>query len=450
MQKKSYETDFTTGKIIVPLFMFALPLMLSGMLQIFYNAADIIVVGRFAGKESLAAVGSTTALINLLTNVLIGLSVGTNVLVAKGFGTNDNMLIKRSVHTAVTVALVGGVIFGTIGFIFAKPLLTLMDSPEDVIGKSTLYMKIYFIGLPATAVYNFGSAILRAVGDTKRPLFFLIISGFVNIILNLVFVIVFKMDVAGVACATVISQITSAAMVVICLVKTDSAYKLIIKEMKIHKNELISMLRIGLPAGLQGSLFSLSNILIQSSINSFGSVAMAGNSAGGNIEGFAYTAMNSVYHTALTYFAQNLGVKNMDRIKKGIVCCISLVSVIGLVFGSIIVLFSHQLVSIYSSEADVIKIGMERLSIICSLYFLCGIMDTLAGILRGLSYSLLPMVITLIGACGFRILWINIMFRFNRSLLTLYLAYPVSWTITLVALFISLMAVMKKLKRTLA
>lgn len=316
MQKKSYETDFTTGKIIVPLFMFALPLMLSGMLQIFYNAADIIVVGRFAGKESLAAVGSTTALINLLTNVLIGLSVGTNVLVAKGFGTNDNMLIKRSVHTAVTVALVGGVIFGTIGFIFAKPLLTLMDSPEDVIGKSTLYMKIYFIGLPATAVYNFGSAILRAVGDTKRPLFFLIISGFVNIILNLVFVIVFKMDVAGVACATVISQITSAAMVVICLVKTDSAYKLIIKEMKIHKNELISMLRIGLPAGLQGSLFSLSNILIQSSINSFGSVAMAGNSAGGNIEGFAYTAMNSVYHTALTYFAQNLGVKNMDRIKK--------------------------------------------------------------------------------------------------------------------------------------
>ena len=444
---KNYEIDFTKGKILIPLFIFALPLMLSGMLQLFYNAADIIVVGRFAGKESLAAVGSTSALINLLTNAFLGLAVGANVIVAKGFGTNDSELIHNAVHTSVTVAVIGGVIFGATGFIFARPLLLLMGSPEDVIYKSTLYMKIYFAGLPAMAVYNFGSAILRAVGDTKRPLFFLVISGFINIILNLIFVIAFKMDVAGVALATIISQIVSAALIIICLIKTDSAYKLVLKELKIHKNEFTGIMRVGLPAGLQGTLFSFSNMLIQSSINSFGSVAMAGNSAGGNIEGFVYMAMNSIYQTSLTYCAQNLGIKNIERIKKGILCCLALVSAIGLVLGTLAVLFSRELVSIYSPDPDVIEIGVERIAVICSLYFLCGIMDTLAGILRGLSYSLLPMIITLIGACGFRVLWIDIMFEFKRSLFTLYLAYPVSWTITLIALLISLIFVMKKLSR---
>lgn len=449
MAQAKFETDFTKGKILLPLLSYAIPLMLSGMLQLFYNAADVVVVGRFAGKESLAAVGSTTALINLLTNAFLGLSVGASVLVAKGFGSGDKALINRGVHTAVTVAVIGGILFGIIGFTFAKPILTLMGSPEDVIGKSTLYMKIFFTGLPAMAVYDFGSAILRAVGDTKRPLIFLIISGFVNIFLNLLFVIKFKMDVAGVAYATVISQIMSAALVIICLVKTESSYKLILKNLKIHKKELLHILRIGLPAGLQGTLFSFSNILIQSSINSFGSVAMAGNSAGGNIEGFVYMAMNAVYHTSLTFCAQNLGVKNFGRIKKGIFCCLGLVTVIGVVFGSIAVIFSHDLMSIYSSDPEVIQIGMNRISVICLTYFLCGIMDTLAGILRGLSYSMLPMITTLIGVCGFRILWINVMFNFNRSLFTLYMAYPFSWTITLAALGISLIIIFRKLKRTI-
>lgn len=442
-----FETDFTKGKILLPILSYAIPLMLSGMLQLFYNAADVVVVGRFAGKESLAAVGSTTALVSLLTNLLLGLSVGASVLVATGFGTNDRNLIHRAVHTAVTIAAIGGVIFGIIGYIFAEPILMLMGSPEDVIGKSTLYMKIIFAGLPATAVYNFGSAILRAVGDTKRPLIFLIISGFVNIGLNLFFVICLNMDVAGVALATIISQIISAMLVIGCLIKTDSAYKLALNQLKIHKAELLNILRIGLPAGLQGTLFSFSNILIQSSINSFGSVAMAGNSAASNIEGFVYQAMNSVYHTSLTFCAQNLSVNNFDRIKKGIFTCLGTVTSVGLIFGSCAVIFSHELSTIYSSDPEVIQIAMGRILIICSLYFLCGIMDTLAGILRGMSYSLLPMAITLVGACFFRILWIQIMFNFNRSLFTLYLAYPVSWTITLAALGISAILVYKKLKR---
>lgn len=449
-QTKSYETDFTKGKILMPLFLFALPLMLSGMLQLFYNAADIIVVGRFAGNESLAAVGSTSALINLLTNAFLGLSVGANVLVAKGFGTHDTKLIHRAVHTSIALACIGGIIFGVIGFIFSKPILGMMGSPEDVIDKSTLYMKIYFAGLPAMALYNFGSAILRAVGDTKRPLFFLIISGFVNIVLNLFFVIVLKMDVAGVATATVISQLVAAVLVIICLCKTDSAYKLVIREVKVHKNEFINIIRVGLPAGVQGTLFSFSNILVQASINSFGSIAMAGNSAGSNIEGFVYIAMNSIHHVALTFCAQNLGVKDFKRIRKGTVCCLSLVSAIGLIFGGIAVKFSPQLVAIYTETPEAIQIGIERVWVICSLYFLCGIMDTLAGILRGLSYSVLPMIITLVGACGFRILWIQIMFEFKRSLLTLYLAYPVSWTLTLLALLVSLIVVLKKLKRKYA
>lgn len=424
--------------------------MLSGMLQLFYNAADIIVVGRFAGNESLAAVGSTSSLINLLTNAFLGLSVGANVLVAKGFGTNDKNLIHNAVHTSISLAFIGGIIFGVIGFIFSKPILQLMGSPDDVIDKSTLYMKIYFAGLPAMALYNFGSAILRAVGDTKRPLIFLIISGFVNIVLNLVFVIAFKMDVAGVATATVISQIAAAILVLRCLCKTESAYKLVLHEIKFHKKELTNIIRVGLPAGVQGTLFSFSNILVQSSINSFGSIAMAGNSAGSNIEGFVYMAMNSIHHVSLTFCAQNLGVKNFKRLKKGIVSCLSLVTVIGLVFGSIAVAFSPQLVAIYTDHTEAIQIGIQRVWVICSLYFLCGIMDTLSGILRGLSYSVLPMIICLVGACGFRILWIQIMFEFNRSLLTLYLAYPVSWTLTLLALLVSLFVAFKKLKRKYA
>ena len=434
---KGYEINFTQGRIMKQLLIFALPLMLSGMLQLFYNAADIIVVGRFAGKESLAAVGSTGALINLLTNAFLGLSVGANVLISKGFGTNDKTLMERAVHTAISISLIGGVVFGIIGFFFSRDILALMDTPTEVLPKAALYMEIYFAGLPAVAVYNFGSAVLRAVGDTKRPLIFLIISGFINIILNLFFVIVCRLDVAGVAIATVISQIFSAVMVLICLIRSDGAYKLVLRHLRICKKELMQMLRVGLPAGVQGTLFSLSNVLVQSSVNSFGAVAVAGNSAGANLEGFVYIAMNSVHHTALTFCAQNLGAGNIDRIKKGFYYCIGLVTLIGIFFGSIVVLFSHQLVSIYSSDPDVIAVGMSRVAVICSTYFLCGIMDAMAGVLRGLSYSVLPMIITLVGACGLRVLWIYIIFEFERSLFMLYLAYPVSWGLTAAALFVA-------------
>lgn len=442
---KSYEINFTKGAMIKPLLLFALPLMLSGMLQLFYNAADIIVVGRFAGKESLAAVGATSSLINLLTNAFLGLSVGANVLISKGFGINDKSLIERTVHTAVALSLLGGVIFGVIGFVFAEPILELMDTPEDVISKSAVYMRIYFAGLPAVALYNFGAAILRAVGDTKRPLFFLIISGFINIVLNLVFVIIFKMDVAGVALATIISQICSAVMTAVCIAKADGAYKLHIKKIRICSAELVQILKIGLPAGVQGTLFSLSNVLIQSSINSFGAVAVAGNSAGANLEGFVYIAMNSVHHTALTFCAQNLGAENYKRIKKGVYYCIGLVSFIGLIFGNLVVLFSHNLLSVYSSEPEVIEVGMQRISVICSMYFLCGIMDVLAGVIRGLSYSVMPMIISLIGACGLRVLWIYIIFEFKRSLMMLYIAYPVSWFLTAAALWCVYCIIIRKI-----
>lgn len=444
---RSYEINFTKGTILKPLLMFAMPLMLSGMLQLFYNAADIVVVGRFAGKESLAAVGSTGSLINLLTNAFLGLSVGANVLISKGFGTNDKKLLERSVHTSVFVSIIGGIIFGIIGFFFAKPILEIMGTPEEVLVKATVYMRIYFAGLPAIALYNFGSAILRAVGDTRRPLFFLIISGFINIALNLFFVIALKMDVAGVAFATVISQVCSAVMVIFCLIKADAAYRLNLKKLRICKRELMQILRVGLPAGIQGTLFSLSNVLIQSSVNSFGSVAIAGNSAGANIEGFVYIAMNSIHHTALTFCAQNMGVGNFERVRKGFYYCIGLVSCIGLLFGNAVVFFSRQLVSIYSADAEVISIGMGRVAVICSTYFLCGIMDTLAGVLRGLSYSVLPMFISLIGACGLRVLWIYIIFEFERSLFMLYLAYPVSWFLTAAALFAAYRIVINKVER---
>lgn len=442
---RTHEIDFTKGKIFKPLLTFTIPLILSAMLQLFYNAADIVVVGRFAGKESLAAVGATGSLINLMVGAFLGLSVGVNVLISKGFGTGDKELLERAVHTAVSVSVIGGAIFGLLGVIFSKPILTLMGTPDDVIKKAVIYTRIYFIGLPATALYNFSSAVLRGVGDTKRPLYFLTISGFVNVFLNLFFVIVLKMDVAGVALATTISQCCSAGLVIACLIKTDAAYGLKLKKLKIHTRELKNILMVGLPAGVQGSLFSLSNVVIQSTINSFGSVAVAGNSAAVNIEGFVYTAMNAVNFTALTFSAQNLGVNNLKRIRKGVFCCMSFVTVLGIMLGWTVILFSNQIMGIYSADINVIGVGTNRLFSICSLYFLCGMMDVMAGSIRGLSYSVVPMVISLIGACGLRILWIYFIFPLNPSLFMLYLAYPISWALTVIALFIAYKFILRHL-----
>lgn len=444
---RTYEMDMCSGPLFSKLVVFAVPLMLSGILQLLFNAADIIVVGKYAGHESLAAVGSTSALINLLVNVFIGLSVGANVLVAQYFGAHRIKDLEETVHTAMVLAVGGGLFLVAAGVLLADPMLTLMGTPEDVLNLSALYMKIFFVGMPATLVYNFGSAILRAVGDTKRPLMFLMAAGVINVVLNLIFVISFHMGVAGVALATVISQCISAALIVRCLMASDAPYRLRYDRLKLVKDKLLAIARIGLPAGLQGAIFSISNVLIQSSVNSFGSVAMAGNTAAANIEGFVYTAMNAVYQTALSFTSQNFGARNYERMTRILWYCQGMVVVVGIVMGDGAVLAGPELLGIYSSDAQVIRYGMNRLRIISGPYFLCGIMEVMVGGLRGMGCSLLPMFVALTGACVFRVVWIFTIFAMSRTLQTLYISYPVSWTITFLAHMMCYVMVRRKLER---
>lgn len=443
--RSSYEIDMCNGPLFGKILRFAFPLMLSGMLQLFFNAADIVVVGRFAGPTALAAVGSTGALINLLINVFIGLSVGTNVLVARYYGARDGQQLHETVHTSVLTSLVSGAALIVIGLLLAEPLLTLMGTPEDVLGQAALYMRIYFIGMPAMMLYNFGAAILRSVGDTKRPLYFLLLSGLVNVLLNLVLVIVFHLGVAGVAIATVVSQVISAALVAICLIKSDAPYRLEIKKLHIYKSKLLEMIKIGLPAGMQGAVFSISNVLIQSSINSFGSTVMAGSTAAGNIENFVYTAMNAFYQTALSFTGQNVGGKKYDRIGKIMRICVLSVTVVGLVLGGSAYLFGSSLLSIYTSDPQVIQYGLVRMMYVCIPYFACGIMDTLVGSLRGMGCSVLPMIVSLTGACALRVVWILTIFQMNHTLGVLFISYPVSWTVTALAHFICYLIVHHRL-----
>jgi putative MATE family efflux protein len=428
--KGSYEIDMTTGPLLGKICKFAIPLALSSILQLLFNAADIIVVGNFAGSTALAAVGSTGALINLIVNVFIGLSVGTNVLVARYYGSGQKKDLEETVHTSITVSLVGGVILIVIGIILAEPLLLLMGTPADVIDQATLYMRIFFVGMPVNMLYNFGAAVLRSVGDTKRPLYYLVIAGIVNVILNLFFVIVCHLDVAGVAIATVISQAISAALVLICLVRSDGPYSVNLKKLRIKKDKLIGMARIGLPAGFQGAIFSISNVLIQSSINSFGSTVMAGSTAAANIEGFVYVAMNAFHQAALSFTSQNIGAGKYERVNKILGSCVFLVSVVGIVLGVGAYLLGTPLLGIYSSDPQVISYGLERMFLVCMPYFLCGIMDVMVGSLRGMGYSVVPMIVSIVGACGLRVLWIYTIFAANRTLFVLFLSYPVTWTIT--------------------
>ena len=428
--KRTYEMDMCSGPILSKILAFALPLMLSGILQLLFNAADIVVVGRFAGSEALAAVGSTSSLINLIINMFIGLSIGANVVAARSYGARDAEAVSETVHTAVFSALVGGVILIFAGILLARPMLTLMGTPDDVIDQSALYMRIYFIGMPAFMLYNFGAAILRAIGDTKRPLYFLTLAGVVNVVFNLIFVIVFKMGVAGVALATIISQIISAALITLCLIKTEGPCHLDIKQLKFHKKSLMEMLRIGLPAGLQGTIFNISNVLIQSSVNSFGSLVMAGNTAASNIEGFVYTAMNAVYQTSLSFTSQNMGAKEFKRVDKVLMQCLVVVAVVGIVLGNGAYLFGSQLLGIYSSSPEVIQYGLVRLSLVSATYFLCGLMDVFVGSIRGLGYSIMPMLVSLTGACLFRVIWIFTIFQVERTLFCLYISYPISWVLT--------------------
>lgn len=443
--KKNYEIDMCNGPLLGKILMFAIPLMLSGILQLLFNAADIVVVGRFAGSNALAAVGSTSSLINLLVNLFIGLSVGANVLVARFYGAGQKKELSEMVQTAIMTSLVSGVVLVFVGILLARPALQLMDTPEDCIDQAVLYMRIYFAGMPAMMAYNFGSAILRAVGDTKRPLYYLLLSGIINVILNLIFVIVFSMDVAGVALATVISQVISALLVIRCLVHSDGDYRLNLKGLKIVPDKLIKMAQIGLPAGLQGALFSISNVLIQSSVNSFGSIAMAGNTAAGNIEGFVYTAMNSLHQTAISFTGQNYGALKFKRIGKILLICQMIVIVIGVVMGNAAYLCSEGLLRLYSTDTEVIRYGVLRLSIICTTYCLCGMMDVMVGALRGMGYSIMPMLVSLTGACLFRVVWIYTIFKAYHTLECLYWSYPISWAATFFVHLLCFLLVYKKL-----
>ena len=445
--KKSYEIDMCDGPLLSKILLFSVPLMMSGILQLLFNAADIIVVGRFAGSSALAAVGSTSSLINLLINVFVGLSVGVNVLVAKYYGGQREKDMSETVHTAVLTSLLSGLFLVILGGIAARPLLHLMGTPDDVLDQAVLYMRIYFLGMPVLMVYNFGAAILRAIGDTRRPLYFLFMAGVVNVALNLFFVIGLGMGVDGVGWATVISEHVSALLVLKSLMEAPGALKLNLKELRIHPKKLKRIVKIGLPAGMQGAIFSISNVLIQSSVNSFGSIAMAGNIASANIEGFVYTAMNAVYQTNLSFTSQNLGGRKYSRINRIMYICLAVVTVVGITLGITAVLAGDLLLGIYSSDAQVLRYGMLRLEIICGTYFLCGIMDCMVGSLRGLGYSVIPMFVSLTGACGFRVLWVFTVFAAYRSLDVLYLSYPVSWAITAIAHMITFRKIRRKIPR---
>lgn len=442
--KKSYEMNMCEGPLFKKIIIFAIPLMLSGILQLLFNAADIVVVGRFTGSEALAAVGSTSSLINLLVNLFIGVSVGANVLVGRYIGANQYQDVEDSVHTAIYTAIICGVGMIFVGCLAARPLLEWMGTPDNVIDLSVLYMRIYFLGMPAFMIYNFGAAILRSVGDTKRPLYFLLVAGIVNVIFNLIFVIVFDMGVAGVATATIISEAISAILIIMSLHQSDGALRLERKKLKIHKEKLMIMLKIGLPAGLQGTIFSISNVLIQSSINSFGAIVMAGNTAASNIEGFVYTAMNSIYQTSLSFTSQNMGAKKFHRIDRILKICVLVVIVVGITLGGGAYLFASPLLSLYTTDPEVIAYGILRLGMICVPYFLCGLMDVLVGSLRGIGYSIMPMFVSLTGACLFRVIWIFTIFPMERTLLCLYISYPISWTITALTHFLCYCFVRKK------
>lgn len=427
---KSQKIDMLNGAILGKIILFSIPIMLSGILQLLFNAADVMVVGKWAGKLALAAVGSNGSLINLFTNLFMGLSVGASVQVSMYYGARRYDNVSKTVHTAVLVSVLSGLFLTLIGLFFAVPMLKMMGTPNDVIYLSALYLRIYFLGMPFMLLYNFGSAILRSVGDTGRPLLYLTIAGIINLILNIIFVVLFQMSVAGVAVATIISQFVSAVLIITRLLKEDSCIRLEWKKLRIHPEILLKIVKIGLPAGIQGMVFSFSNVIIQSSVNSFGSVVMAGNTAASNIEGFIYTSMNSIYQACITFTSQNLGAGKYSRIPKILLNCVGLVLAVGIVFGSIVLFFGRQIMGLYASEQEVIAFGVLRLQVILRFYFLCGLMEVLVGSIRGLGHSVLPMVVSILGACGTRILWIFTVFRWVGTLESLYVSYPITWALT--------------------
>lgn len=444
---KKNQIDMTEGSIVAKLVAFSVPLIISSILQLLFNAADIVVVGRFAGDNSLAAVGSTASLIHMLVNLFTGLATGTTVVAANYFGAKDKDNLHDTVQTSMILSVWSGIILTAIGIFGAKRILLLMGSPEEVLPLAIVYLKVYFGGITASMVYNFGSALLRAKGDTQRPLIILLVAGVINVVLNLLFVIPLKMDVAGVALATVLSQVFAAVVVVVILLHEKDDFHLSLNQLKMNHNVFSRIVRIGVPAGVQGILFSFSNVIIQSSVNSFGSVVIAGNSAGANIEGFVWTSMNGLSQGVMTFAGQNLGAGRSDRIKRLPLISQLMVIVEGLVLGNVVVFFSPNLLSLYTTSPEVIAEGVIRVRMVCTLYCLCGMMDCMANLLRGIGHSLLPMFVTFFGACGLRILWIFTGFRFVEkfhNMTSLLAAYPVSWFVTWAVLLLCFAVIYKK------
>ena len=447
MKNNKYEIDMCNGTIMDKLISFALPLMISGMLQLMFNAVDIIVVGRFTGSQALAAVGSTTALICTFTNLFIGVSLGANVLAARFYASGKTKEMSETVHTAILLALISGIAMSVIGILCARESLVLIATPDDIIGQAALYPRIYFSGMPFFMLYNYGAAILRAVGDTKRPLMYLIAAGTANAVLDLILVIIFKMGVAGVAIGTITSQFISCVLVIRCLCKTDAIYKLYISKLRIKKYYLIQILKVGLPAGIQSTVINFSNVLLQSSVNSFGEIAMAGYTAANNILGFLYVSVNSVTQACMSFTSQNYGVRKFKRMDKVLADCAILSIIVSVVIGGGSYLLGHQILGIYTKQEDVIQCGMEILSISTIPYFLCGLMDMIPGSMRGVGYSAVPMILSIIGTVGTRLVWIYGVFPEHRSLYVLFMSYPVSWGLTIVMQAICLVFVRRKIRK---
>ena len=446
VQKNKYEINMTDGPLFMKMVKFTVPIILTDVLQLFYNAADVIVVGKFAGKESLAAVGSTSSLINLLVKLFIGISLGAGVVVAQNIGAQNKSGVEKSTHTSMSLSFIIGIFVCLLGFFTSTPCLKLMSTPNDVLNKASLYMKIYYLGIPGLMVYNFGASILRSAGDTRRPLYILSASGIVNVLLNLVFVIVFKMDVAGVALATIIAQYISCVAIFILLIKTDGTYKIEFKKLTIHKKTMGLILRFGIPIGVQSSLFSISNVLIQSAVNSFGSTVMAGNAAAASLEGFVYTAIDSPAQAALTFASQNTSAGKIKRVKSVWFFALLISAISSAVFCPLFLIFKEPLLSIYSSAPEVIAAGAKRMNIIVAYYLLCGCMDVTSNTVRGLGYSVTPMVTTVFFVCVMRIIWIYTVFPAFKTITSVYWSYPISWALAFAVHTLFMVAKLKAAK----
>ena len=445
--KQSVKMDMLHGSLFDKMLMFAMPLAACSILQQLFNSVGTAVVGRFASSEALAAGGSNSSVIALMVTLFSGISLGSNVVIANYIGQNDTKRIPRVVHTAVSLALLSGVFLLILGQFVAHPILLLMGAPKDIIHLATLYLRIYFLGMPFFMLYNYGAAILRAVGDTKRPLMYLIAAGTANAVLDLILVIIFKMGVAGVAIGTITSQFISCVLVIRCLCKTDAIYKLYISKLRIKKYYLIQILKVGLPAGIQSTVINFSNVLLQSSVNSFGEIAMAGYTAANNILGFLYVSVNSVTQACMSFTSQNYGVRKFKRMDKVLVDCAILSIIVSVVIGGGSYLLGHQILGIYTKQEDVIQCGMEILSISTIPYFLCGLMDMIPGSMRGVGYSAVPMLLSIIGTVGTRLVWIYGVFPEHRSLYVLFMSYPVSWGLTIVMQAICLVFVRRKIRK---